>query len=401
MILPTAPPMKTIIRPLQYRDLEAISALIPDLGDDRDGGLWAFSQSIDRLKQWYAPLKFLSSLPSPWQRTIGIYVAEQDQKLLGLIKVSPFNRSWSTWRVEQVLVAAGADTSEVGSALLRYCFETLLEARTWVLEVNIHNQQSLALYRLNGFQPLAHMTYWSIAPEIIHTLAEQSPHLPNFLPVSNADAHLLYQLDTVSMPPLLRQVFDRHPQDFKTGWLQSLLKSLKHWLNQTESVRGYVFETQRKAAIGYFNLRLSHNSPNPHSAQLTVHPAYTWLYPELLAQMAKVVQEFPTPSLELASADYQPEREEYLTSIGATRVEHTLLMSRSVWHKLREAKSASLEVLQLSEMLQSLQPGQTPAPNRITWFKQQLQSSKTPNLIDKVVDQDTQGLSPLPKGEGD
>lgn len=401
MILPTAPPIKTIIRPLQYRDLEGVSALIPGLSDDRDGGLQAFAQSIDRLKQWYAPLKFLSSLPSPWQRTIGIYVAEQDQKLQGLIKVSPFNRSWSTWRVEQVLVAEGVDTSEVGSALLRYCFETLLEARTWVLEVNIHNQQTLALYRLNGFQPLAHMTYWSIAPEIIHTLAEQSPHLPNFLPVSNADAHLLYQLDTVSMPPLLRQVFDRHPQDFKTGLLESLLRNLKHWLNQTESVRGYVFEPQRKAAIGYFNLRLSHNSPNPHSVQLTVHPAYTWLYPELLAQMAKVVQEFPAQGLELASADYQPEREEYLTGIGATRVEHTLLMSRSVWHKLREAKSASLEVLQLSEMLQSLQPGQTPVPNRITWFKQQLQSPKTSKLIDKVVDRDCQGLPSLPKGEGE
>ncbi len=401
MTSPITSPMKTIIRPLQYRDLEAVSALIPDLNGDRDGGVLAFSQSIDRLKQWYAPLKFLSCLPSPWQRTIGIYVAEQDQKLQGLIKVSPFNRSWSTWRVEQVLVAAGADSSEVGSALLRYCFETLLEARTWLLEVNIHNQQSLALYRLNGFQPLAHMTYWSIAPEIIQTLADQSPCLPNFLPVSNADAHLLYQLDTVSMPPLLRQVFDRHPQDFKTGLLQSLLKSFKNWLNKIESVRGYVFEPQRKAAIGYFNLRLSHDAHTPHSAQLTVHPAYTWLYPELLAQMAKVVQEFPAQSLELASADYQPEREEYLTSIGAARVEHTLLMSRSVWHKLREAKSASLEVLQLSEMLQSLQPGQTPVPNRITWFKQQLKSPKTSRLIDKVVDQDRRGLPPLPKGEGD
>jgi len=401
MIAPISSPMKALIRPLQYRDLESISALIPDIYGDRDGGLLAFAQSIEHLKQWYGPLKFLSCLPSPWQRTIGIYVAEQDQKLLGLIKVSPFNQSWSTWRVEQVLVATGADSSEVGSALLRYCFETLLEARTWVLEVNIHDQQSLALYRLNGFQPLAHMTYWAIAPDIIKSLSEQASSLSHLLPVSNADAHLLYQLDTVSMPPLLRQVFDRHPQDFRTGLLRSILKSIKHWLNHTESVRGYVFEPQRKAAIGYFNLRLSHNTSTPHSAQLTVHPAYTWLYPELLAQMAKVVQEFPAQHLELASADYQPEREEYLTNIGATRVEHTLLMSRSVWHKLREAKSASLEVLQLSDMLQSLQPGQTPVPNRINWFKQQLQSSKTSKLIDKVIDQDRRGLPLLPKGESD
>ena len=403
MVLPTSPSpkniAKTLIRPLQYRDLEAIIALIPALSDDRDSGLLAFHENVQQLQQWYAPLKFLSCLPSPWQRTIGIYVAEQDQKLQGLIKVSPFNRSWSTWRVEQVLVAPGADSSEIGSALLRHCFETLLEARTWVLEVNIHNQQSLSLYRLNGFQPLASMTYWAIAPEIIKNLADQSLGLPNLLPVSNADAHLLYQLDTVSMPPLLRQVFDRHPQDFKTGLLRSLLRNLKHWLNHTEAVSGYVFEPQRKAAIGYFYLRLSHNSATTHSAKLTVHPAYTWLYPELLVQMAKVVQEFPAQSLELASADYQPEREEYLTNLGATRIEHTLLMSRSVWHKLREAKSASLEVLQLSDMLQSLQPGQTPVPNRITWFKQQLQSSPTSKLVNRVVEKDRSTNPPLSEGE--
>lgn len=401
MISSGSPVVKTVVRSLQHRDLEIIIAMLPPLGDDRDGGLFALHQSLQQLQQWYAPLKFLSFLPSPWQRTIGIYVVEQDQKIQGFIKVSPFNRSRSTWRIEQVFVAPTADSSEMGSALLRYCFETLLEARTWVLEVNVHHQQSLALYRLNGFQPLANMTYWAITPDIINSLTEQVTCLPNLLPVSNADAHLLYQLDTVSMPPLLRQVFDRHPQDFKTGLLRNLLSSIKHWLNHAESVSGYVFEPQRKAAIGYFHLTLSHTPDTPHSASLTVHPAYTWLYPELLVQMAKVVQAFPAQSLELASADYQPEREEYLTNLGAARVEHTLLMSRSVWHKLKEAKSVSLEVRQLSEMLQSLQPGQSAVPNRITWLKQQLQSPKTSKLLGKVVDPDRPGFPPLPKNGGE
>jgi len=44
-------------------------------------------------------------------------------------------------------------------------------------------------------------------------------------------------------------------------------------------------------------------------------------------------------------------------------------MSRSVWHKLREAKPVSLEGLQLSEMLQGLKPARTPIPSRITWLK--------------------------------
>jgi hypothetical protein len=97
--------------------------------------------------------------------------------------------------------------------------------------------------------------------------------------------------------------------------------------------------------------------------------------------MARIVQALPAQSLQLASADYQPEREEYLEQLGAERIDHTLLMSRSVWHKLREAKPVSLEGLQLSEVLQGLQRSRTPIPSRMTW----LQSlSKKPQAVSKI-----------------
>jgi len=44
---------------------------------------------------------------------------------------------------------------------------------------------------------------------------------------------------------------------------------------------------------------------------------------------------------------------------GANRVEHTLMMSRSVW-QLRESKFVSLEGLQWPEVLQGLQPARKP-----------------------------------------
>ena len=237
-----------------------------------------------------------------------------------------------------------------------------------MLEVNVNDKDTLALYRQNGFQPLAKMTYWAIAPEELIELTISAPDLPNLLPVSNADAQLLYQLDTVSMPPQVRQVFDRHINDFKSSFLTSLIEGVKQWMDRSEVVSGYVFEPQRKAAIGYFQLQLSKDGQKAHKAQLTVHPAYTWLYPELLAQMARMTGDFPPQSLQLASADYQPEREAYLEQVRARRVEHTLLMSRSVWHKLRESKSVISE-LQLSEVLQGFQPARKPIPSRTSWLK--------------------------------
>jgi len=370
-----------VIRSVQYRDLEAIEQLYPET-EVADSPSVDLGQQLQRVRRWYGPLKFFSLFPNPCQYEFCVYVAEQNQQMRGMIQVSPFNRTRSTWRVERVLVAKDQEpgsvkgNGDIGSQLLRHCFEKILEASTWLLEVNVHNHSTLALYRQNGFQPLAQLTYWAIAPESLQELSQHEPDLPNLLPVSNADAQLLYQLDTVGMPPLLRQVFDRQIQDFKTSVVSSLFTGVKRWLKHNKSVSGYVFEPQRKAAIGYFNIKLSRDGSQPHEAQLTVHPAYTWLYPELLSQMAKVTQDYPSQSLHLASADYQPEREEYLEQIGAERIEHTLLMSRSVWHKIRESKLKPSEGLEL--VLQSLQPARQPVPSRIELINQIPKPPQTP-----------------------
>jgi ribosomal protein S18 acetylase RimI-like enzyme len=362
------------VRPFQYRDLDDVAQLTAGEADvEESGNLVDLGRQIQQIRRWYGPLRLLSLFPNPLQHFFCTYVAEQAGRICGLIQVSPFNRTRSTWRVDRVAVgnvfSANGEpplSMDVGSQLLRYCFQAIWEARTWLIEVDVNDKATLALYRHNGFQTLAKMTYWEIAPEPLRALAEREPDLPNLLPVGNADASLLHQLDTVSMPPLVRQVFDRHVVDFKTGMFGAAMGVLKHWISRREVVSGYVFEPQRKAAIGYFRLHLCRNGKYPHTAALTVHPAYTWLYPELLAQMAHATKDLPPQSLELASADYQPEREEYLEQIGANRVQHTLMMSRSVWHKLRESKFAALEGLQLSEMLQGLQPARKPVPGRFS-----------------------------------
>jgi len=364
--------LNVVIRPLQYRDLEGIERLFAESFEAENAmAATEIQKQVSWLRRWYGLLKCLSLFPNPLQYRFCAYVAEQARQVQGMIQVAPFNRTRSTWRVERVAVEAKVRAQGTGSQLLRHCFEAIGEARTWLLEVNVNDQEALALYRQNGFQTLAHLTYWEIGPSLLQELAMGEPDLPNLLPVSNADAQLLYQLDTASMPPLVRQVFDRNTDDFKTSLFGGLIEGIKQWVSRTEVVSGYVFEPQRKAAIGYFQVRLCRQGQQPHVAQLTVHPAYTWLYPELLSQLARIVRDLPSQALRLASADYQPEREEYLEQIGAERVEHTLMMSRSVWHKLRESKFVSLEGLQWSEVLQSLQPARKPVPGGMSWLRRQ------------------------------
>lgn len=359
-----------VIRSVQYRDLEPIERLCCESFDAEKTIAVDVQKQLHLLRYWYGLLKFLSLFPNPFQYRLCIYVAEQYRQVLGVIQVSPFNRTRSTWKVQRVAVEAQARIQGIGSQLLRHCFEAIGEARTWLLEVNVNDKEALALYRQNGFQTLAQLTYWEISSQLLQELATGEPDLPNLLPVSNADAQLLYQLDTASMPPLVRQVFDRDTHDFKTSLFSAVIEGIKQWRTKTEVVSGYVFEPQRKAAIGYFQVRLYRNGQKPHVATLTVHPAYTWLYPELLSQLARLAQDLPPQALQLASADYQPEREEYLKQIGANRIEHTLLMSRSVYHKLRESRFGSLEGIQWSEVLQGLQPARKPVPGGMSWLKQ-------------------------------
>jgi hypothetical protein len=326
------------------------------------------------LRPWSMWLKQVGQWAMPNGQRWSGFVAESGDQLCGLIEVSPFNRTRSTWRVDRVTINPAALASSlhspldrVGSQLLRHCFETIWEARMWLAEVAVSHTSALGLYRQNGFQPLAQVTYWEILPDQLTQLAQQEPDLPNVMTVSNADAQLLYQLDTAAMPPLVRQVFDQQIQDFKVEPLKGVTTQLIQRVQRIDVLCGYVFEPQRKAAIGRFEVTASRDSRRPHEAELTVHPAYTWLYPELLSHMARLLQGYPPLPLRITSRDYQPEREDYLTKIQAEPVERTLMLSRSVWHKVREAKPMTLEGLQLPEVLSGLQPVGKPIPGRMSW----------------------------------
>jgi hypothetical protein len=194
------------------------------------------------------------------------------------------------------------------------------------------------------------------------------------LPVDNAEAALLYQLDTAAMPPQIRQVYDLSVCDFQVNLWEKAIAHTQHLLAGTQEVSGYVYEAQRKAAIGYFAVLLNRGRDRdpvpPHRCSLTVHPAYTWLYPELLVTVARVVAQaadLPRRDFQVTSTDYQTEREAYLEEIGAERTGRGLLMGRSVWHKVRESR-LSLEALQLSRVLAGLQPARHPIPGRIDTY---------------------------------
>ncbi len=378
-------PSEPILRPVLLSDLEAVEAIFTEAFTEEYGSRSVdISYQVRRLRKWYGPLKLLSVFPNRFQHLFTVYVAEQDQEIKGVIQVSPFNQKRTTWRVDHLAVAGNAQRQGIGSRLLRYCMEHFREACDWVLEVNIHNRGAMALYRHNGFQPLAQITYWRISPEILVDLATSKPTASsNMVPLKNQDAELIHTLDLNATPEFVRQVYRRDVSDFKTSLFDRTLDGVKQVISHTERVQAYIYEPERKQAIGYFNLKLSRTGQQPHVVQLIVHRGYTGLYPELLAEIARLTQVYPPQTLALASTDYQPGREECLSKLGAEETERTLLMSRSVWHKQRDLLP-SFDQLYLSRMLRRLQVNQ-PLPEQIKAIQDPLSQGSWPDPYSWVV----------------
>jgi hypothetical protein len=357
-----APKSELVIRAVQYRDFEAAQTLLSEVKLlDGHSTLLSLPGQTQGLRQSPAQQVNLLPLRSP----IRTYVALIQSTVIGAIQVAACNRAQTTWRINALAVASTHSFSDMGTALLRHCLQSIYEAHTWLVELDVNRNDLIGVYRSNGFQPIAHATHWSIESAQLASLARLSSNLSPIISISNADAALLYQLDTVAMPPFVRQVLDRRVQDFTRDWISRFGAKLSQSFSTQKTLDGYIFEPQRKVAIGCFELCLCKDSSVPHIGQMTVHPAYTWLYPELLSYMAELSQMVSAAPLHLTSADYQSEREDYLSEINAERTGHSLMMSRSVWHKLRETRRTALENLPLAEVLQGLQPKQTPIPGRM------------------------------------
>jgi ribosomal protein S18 acetylase RimI-like enzyme len=335
-----------LIRPVQLRDLDSLENVEPE--DTQ----WV--RKVREVRSWFGLVKFLNLVPNRFQHLFDVHVAQIDGHVVGLVQVSPTNEIQSTWRIDHFALSDPLQSQGLGTLLLAYIFEYYRSAKTWIVEADIHNKEQIAVYRQNGFQSMAEITYWRLPMAVLENLARVEVQALNLRPVSNADAALLCQLDCATMPSMLRQVYDRHPEDFRRPLPDRIVLGISQSLHQEERVFEYVYEPQRRAAIGAFDLKISKQGLEPHRLSLWVHPAYTWLYRDLLIHISKILSHYPPQSLELSAGDYQAERQNLLKSLEAEITDTNLLMSRSVWHKVREFRNP-LESLSL-DMLPTWRP---------------------------------------------
>ena len=133
---------KVSIRQVQYRDLSAITRLVQqedsEIASPLEIGL---EDHIEHTKNHYGLVKLLDVFPNPNQYSFHGYVLEVNGELVAFVKISPFNSSQSTWRVDQVVIDSSfpkleyhGSARQPGSTLLRYCFDHVIEADFFEVE---------------------------------------------------------------------------------------------------------------------------------------------------------------------------------------------------------------------------------------------------------------------------
>ena len=143
-------------------------------------------KKIQKYQSYYGLFHLSRLFSGSFCQDLYVYIAEKDEQIHGFIEVAPNNHNRTTWKVEQILINHNTSLSHlligncsIGSQLLKYCFEKVWEARTWILEVNINEKNTIGLYRENGFQPMAQITYWECDSKLLQQLSTQQTTLPN------------------------------------------------------------------------------------------------------------------------------------------------------------------------------------------------------------------------------
>ena len=156
------------IRGVQYRDFEAAHTLLRSVEDwSSHSTLLSLPGKTQTLR--HSPAQNLSLFPR--RSLIRTYTALRQGDVLGVIQVGPCNKAQTTWKIHAIAVQPEHSFCDIGTALIRHCLESVYEAHTWLVELDVNHNDLIGIYRSNGFQPIAHATQWSIESADLATLA--------------------------------------------------------------------------------------------------------------------------------------------------------------------------------------------------------------------------------------
>ncbi|MFN8655702.1 MAG: GNAT family N-acetyltransferase [Candidatus Obscuribacterales bacterium] len=282
-------------------------------------------------------------LPCQYHLSQSIYVAREDGVVLGFIVLSAASKSKQCWKVENLVVHPEHRGRGLAQELLRYVFAQFGSQGVahFIAEVSCSNDAALSLFAHCGFCRSARVTYYQIDRKDAQVQEVES----EFRLASYASKNGLFQLHQEVLPPDLRLVFERVPDDYRVGEKLAftsverkrnkfMRKRVWYWVSQDPERRvlSSAVKVMAEPDVGY---RL----------EFAVHPGWKHLAADLVnfAVMQLQKPEYPDLPIWAKVCDFEPEVDEAVQAVGFERTGEFFLLSREHWTRAKHPRVRRVE----------------------------------------------------------
>lgn len=265
-----------------------------------------------------------------------VYIASEDNAVLGLIGVCKVNRSRECWEVSNLLVHPDHRGRGIAGELIKYVFAQFGSqgAQHFIAEVPASNSAALALFASCGFCRSAQITYYNLpepekltfSPGTAGLFRLALPHYKN----------ALFQLYRDIMPPDIRNTLSFMPEDFAVKEMIPFtsVESTRQKLMRSRIWYWVAEDTERNALT--CAVKVTSQPQTGYKLEFALHPGWKQMATELVNfTLWKLVNDAPRLPIWTKVYDFQPEIQEALVELGLERCGESLFLTREHWVRSR------------------------------------------------------------------
>lgn len=278
-----------------------------------------------------------------------VYVAKEDNVVLGLISVDTNGRSHNCWRVDHLVVHPQHRGRGIAQELLRFALAYFGSQGIahFVMEVSDQNSAGLALLGSCGFRRCTKVNYYQVPLDLED---RQSTTIDGdvFRLAVPTDRNKIYDLSQDVIPTDLRRIFDYVADDFHVAELKlEGLDKLSKRLLRTR--RWYWVKEQPERGVIPCAIQVTAHREGDYHLEFFVHPGWSHMAPEVVDFVLTFMKRAGMKGMVMIKVyDFQKDVLDAVESAGLERMNSFGLYAREHWKRAKKPRTAMLENVQLN-----------------------------------------------------
>jgi len=288
-------------------------------------------------------------IPCGWHVGPSVYVAKEDNVVLGLISIDTQGRSHNCWRIDHLVVHPQHRGRGIAQELLRFALAYFGSQGIghFIMEASEQNTAALSLLSSCGFRRCTRVNYYQVPIDF-----EDKPSPPTdgdvFRLALPQDKSKIFDLCQDLMPQDMRRILDFVPDDFQVAELKlEGLDKLSKRLLRTR--RWYWVKEQPERGIIPCAAQVTAHREGDYHLEFFVHPGWSHMAPEVVEFVLSFMKRAGMKGMVMTKVyDFQKDVREAVENAGLERTGTFMLLAREHWKRAKKPKAAMLENVQLN-----------------------------------------------------